>query len=933
MASSIPYALDLCKDFFRTHYKDDILNLMKTIDSTTKVKSLPLNYHRLVQYNISLAELLFGRIAKYFFEKLNHALKLVVLELASLNDKEQEELSDGYSTKYDGILFKVKIYNLPWGNTGLVRYKIPNSQDRGMFICFCGTVIRVGSVFVFDATRSFQCEECRSIVSVEKEISTQNVVIKPKHCSMPDCQSTKFKQLKDAESANRYDYREIKVQESLQRMTSNNLPRSFSVTLEHDLVESCKPGDDVAVYGFVQDRWQSSHPGSRGNSSLYLEANNVVVLNAQSTNLSPLAYEQFEAYWANNVRTPLSARNKILASICPQLYGLYLIKLAIGLVLAGGVACSDQDHGIRVRRHSHLLLVGDPGTGKSLFLKYIAKMMPRAVLTTGIGSTSAGLTAVAVRDGPDWVLEAGALVLADEGICCIDEFNTMREHDKTCILEAMEQQTLSIAKGGMCMKLQTRCSIVAGCNPKGLYDKNDPITINVALSSPLLSRFDLILMMLDVENKDWDNVAATYILEGIDLLGHGSTSNPWSITKMRDYFICIKPLEPEMSSNASIIITNYYTLARKAAEETNRRVTVRQLESTVRLAQAHAKLMFRKTVDVIDAIIAVVLMEASLNGCGQLFNGELNTLHTAFSSQPELEYQNLVSLVLNWLGLTELRDLELRRIDEEYDFIDNWTEDVIDQQNKSCTISKKQSSSTPSLIDTSQLKMNSTGGFKMPSSHSTYISSPSNLLSTQINQLKHFDLIRQGGGVKKDTLPSMISSTMTTTISADKLSSTTSLSDNDKNFISTPHDIVSLKLDFPISPIVEHNIMSKVVSSQSIIPKTRTNKNDLVLQHSVSPRDEQINSPEPKRQRTTTIAPATKLKLDFFRKEEKEVKNESFLIQKDDINTDSISTTLVQYEQENIETLLTVAAVQPQLDVKLSTIGDLNEEDFDLNFL
>ncbi|CAF1179622.1 unnamed protein product [Adineta steineri] len=658
--------LEALKGFFRSPYcSDDIIKLFPNNKSeTSNVLTLTLNYCKLLEYDFELGRLLWdlGSRARYFFDKLTEAFKQIAIELSD------------YSLSED-ITAKIKIVKFGSNRSDLVRHEIPNCQDRGHFICFHGTVIRVGTPYVFDATRSFQCEECGSITAVTKSSNMEKIKLKPTRCSNEDCTSTKFNQLKETEdkSISLSDYREIKVQESLQRVSSSNLPRSFSVILEDDLVEACKPGDDVAIYGFVQDRWRPVQVGGRGQTSLCLEANNVVVLNDQTVSVSPTAHDEFEQYWKDNHRTPLSARNRILASICPQLYGLYIVKLAIALILSGGVTISDEKRGIRVRSQSHLLLVGDPGTGKSFFLKYVAKMMPRAVLTTGVGSTSAGLTATAVRDGPGWTLEAGALVLADEGICCIDEFNTMRTQDKACILEAMEQQTISLAKGGMLRTLQTRCSIIASANPKGVYDNEDPLSINTALSSPLLSRFDLILLTLDTQNTEWDNVAATYITEGIDLLGHGALKKPWSIAKMRDYFITIKSAEPEMTPEAETIIKTYYSMSRRVTENTERHITVRQLESTVRLAQAHAKLCFSKTVNILDAIVAVLLMEASLNGCGKLLD-KMNALHTTFAQQPEKEYEGHVHLVLDWLKLPELRDFELERIAREYDQSMPWTE-------------------------------------------------------------------------------------------------------------------------------------------------------------------------------------------------------------------------------------------------------------------
>jgi DNA helicase MCM9 len=284
--------------------------------------------------------------------------------------------------------------------------------------------------------------------------------------------------------------------------------------------------------------------------------------------------KEFDAYWEDTRRReyPIASRDFICKAVCPKLYGLHIIKLALLITLIGGVSSdayekdnnsSDNnpsqrdvqedvpenapdpfrmiqnneptqpdavycdrtsqqkrkrtDATVHTRRRdmSHLLLIGDPGTGKSQILRFAAALCPRSVLTTGVGTTSAGLTCAAVREGSgkEFALEAGALVLADKGICCIDEFGCIRNEDRTTIHEAMEQQTLSVAKAGIVCKLNCRATVIAVMNPRDcIYDNQASLATNTGLGTPLLSRFDLIFKLVDSSDAERDSNVTTYLL-------------------------------------------------------------------------------------------------------------------------------------------------------------------------------------------------------------------------------------------------------------------------------------------------------------------------------------------------------------------------------------------------------------------------------------
>lgn len=551
------------------------------------------------------------------------------------------------------------------------------SRDVGKLLSILGTVTRTGSVMLREVTREYVCSKCKHTFFVTGDISQRGAFDLPSRCPSKGektCQGFKFSPLEDVPPVCR-EYQEIKVQEKIQHLDVGSIPRSLIVVLTDDLADSVKPGDDVVVSGVLHRRWNRNLVQDvRSDVELMLVALHISSNNDQKSflHVTEESRQAFAAHWAS--RSPseqLTARNLILKSVCPQIYGMYLLKMIVTMSLIGGVSYTDPS-GSHIRGESHLLIVGDPGTAKSQILRYAAKISPRSVLTTGIGTTSAGLTVTAVREvgTGEWMLDAGALVLADGGVCCIDEFDGIKQHDRGAIHEAMEQQTLSVAKAGLVCTLDTRATVLAAVNPKGgrvcteiggsgNADDDDrtgeeqlPITVGIA--SPLLSRFDVILTLLDQRNEDWDKQLSSFILNGY--IGSGdkkvTEEEIWTTERLRQYLYYIKSnLKPKLSPQAQKILTKYYTMERASDHRNAARTTVRLLEALVRLAQSHARLMFRETATAMDAVFAIAAVEASAES--QQIVGGMGALHAPFPDDPSAEFDKYARFILCKLGLED----------------------------------------------------------------------------------------------------------------------------------------------------------------------------------------------------------------------------------------------------------------------------------------
>ena len=615
------------------------------------------------------------------------------------------------------------------------------SSDAGKLVQLRGTIVRTSKLRLLEHSKTFECGKCGESFTVYADLEQGGRLCVPERCPNKEfvprgnqaarpgpCGSTSLSE-REAEREVA-DYQEARLQDRANLLNVGSIPRSIGVVLLHDLVDSVKPGDDVVLVGRLLRRWRAERVHMRCDVEHVILCQSAIVSGGEDASrrsgVPPELERDFLRFWAAHGGSPLRARDHIASAVCPQIYGMRAVKLALLLTICGGVGRrperADGDEGgemheradggersgggneaarERHRGQPHLLIVGDPGTGKSQFPRFCTRLSSRAVLTTGVGTTSAGLTCSAVRDGGEWQLEAGAMVLADRGLCCIDEFSSIRPHDRQAIHEAMEQQTLSVAKAGMVCTLNARAAVVAVTNPRGgVWDASASAAVNTALEAPLLSRFDLVLLLRDPGDAKWDAKVSGFVLAGaisgveagtLQQLNAATSKRrrlcvapgaasaagaagaatgvidgeaPWSAAKLQAYLCFVKRFRPSLSRDAARVINAYYLVQRREAEREiagggdGARPTLRALESIVRLAQAHARLCCRSEATVQDAVEACVLTEMSVASANVLDAmkvgsdlAELLDIHGGFAEQPDSLHAAVKGALLEHLGI------------------------------------------------------------------------------------------------------------------------------------------------------------------------------------------------------------------------------------------------------------------------------------------
>merc|ERR1711983_505882 len=444
----------------------------------------------------------------------------------------------------------------------------------------------------------YDCDKCNYVLG--PFVQTQNQETKPGVC--PECQSRGPFSI-NMEQTLYKNYQRITIQGSPGKVPAGRLPRSKDAILLGDLCDSCRPGDEIELTGVYTNNYDGSLNTAQGFPvfATVIMANHI--LRKDESNATKSMTDED-------------------------------IKRGLALALFGGQA-KDKSDKHKVRGDINVLMCGDPGTAKSQFLKYTEKIAPRAVFTTGQGASAVGLTAYVQRSPvtKEWTLEAGALVLADKGVCLIDEFDKMNDADRTSIHEAMEQQTISISKAGIVTTLKARCSVIAAANPiGGRYDPSMTFSENVDLAEPILSRFDVLCVVRDTVDPVCDEHLARFVV-GSHMRNHplaeeadvermeniekklASATNLSGMEKipqdlLKKYILYAREkIRPKLHALDQEKVAKMYSELRKESMATGSiPITVRHIESMIRMAEAHAKMHLREFVNDDDVNMAIRVM-------------------------------------------------------------------------------------------------------------------------------------------------------------------------------------------------------------------------------------------------------------------------------------------------------------------------------------
>jgi replicative DNA helicase Mcm len=561
------------------------------------------------------------------------------------------DLADDYRSQPDQLQEyaeeALRLYDLPVDvSLGRAHVRIRGLQEsteirdirarhRGRLLCVQGIVRKATDVKPKITEAAFECQRCGTLTRIPQ---TGGDFQEPHECQGCERQGPFNINFDQSEFV---DAQKLRVQESPEGLRGGETPQNIDVHIEDDITGEVTAGDHVRVTGILHLDQQDSGRDASPMFEVYMDG---VAVEIEDEQFEDMDITEADKRAIVELSTDDDIYDQMVGSIAPSIYGYEQAKLAMILQLFSGVAKHLPD-GSRIRGDLHMLLIGDPGTGKSVLLQYIRNIAPRSVYTSGKGSSSAGLTAAAVRDdfgdGQQWTLEAGALVLADQGIAAVDELDKMRPEDRSAMHEALEQQTISVSKAGINATLKSRCSLLGAANPKyGRFDQYESIGEQIDLEPALISRFDLIFTVTDDPDPERDADLADHILR-TNYAGELHTQRTEQTTAnvsqsevdavtdtvapeiepdlLRKYIAYAqRNCFPTMTEEAKEAISDFYVDLRAEGSDDDAPVpvTARKLEALVRLAEASARVRLADTVEIEDAERVIEIVRSCLQDIG-----------------------------------------------------------------------------------------------------------------------------------------------------------------------------------------------------------------------------------------------------------------------------------------------------------------------------
>jgi replicative DNA helicase Mcm len=659
----IEEAIEKFKEFFQLYYESTILNNVKE-----DKKFLIADFIKLSQYDIELSE--------YLLEEPTQALEAANAAIMHFNVEEDLEG------------FNVRFRNLAESRSLSIRDI--RSVHLSKLFCFEGLVRQKSDVRPKATSAKFRCKNCGQILVV---LQNDNKFKKPARCGCGN--KTHF----DLIGKNMIDVQRIVLEEMPEKLHGADQPKRIGVILSQDLVSpiterKTNPGSKVKVSGIIRETPITLRTGGTSTKfDLFVEANFIEPLQEE---FSELAINKEEEERIQNLGKDKQILKKLIDSMAPSIYGYDQIKEALLLQMFSGVEKVRAD-GARTRGDIHILLVGDPGAGKSQLLKRASLVAPKARYVSGKGASGAGLTATVVKDEflRGWALEAGALVLTNNGLCVIDELDKMSTDDRSAMHEALEQQTISISKANVQATLLAKTTVLAAANPKfGRFDPYDSIAKQINLPPALINRFDLIFTIKDLPNKDKDTALAEHVLS--------SHQDPDKYKAeidtdfLRKYIAYAKrKLKPTLTANAIKEFKEYYVnLRNKDAEEQNGikaiPISPRQLEALVRLGEASARARLSEKVTKKDAKVAIDIINFCLRDVGvdpttgKLDIDRIATGVTASERSKVSTVKSAIAMIEEKLGKnTPISKQDIIKVCEEYNISSDDAEEILEKLKRS----------------------------------------------------------------------------------------------------------------------------------------------------------------------------------------------------------------------------------------------------------